>query len=211
MSNRQQICIACVVLMLVAAGAFFLSRLSFYQLTGSFLPIRMVESLQSPVEVTHWSEGGLVLADGRSVQLPGFRRLPVQSAALSEITKRGVEISSDGRIYGLAQIHHWCGNDPVTEHIARVDIANVLTFLREGEMMKPPRVKSFDPDGDDRRFSEHGWDVGSYYSFCTMEEIMANRPASRGQGSRLRLGESERGDSDGAVREESSASGRNSQ
>src|SRR5688572_6770987 len=171
MSNRQQIFTACVVLAVVTSGVFFLSRLSFYQLTGSFLPIRIVESLQLPVAVMGWSEEGLVLADGSSVQLPGFRWLPAQSAALSEITKRGIEISSDGRIYGLTRIHHWCGNDPVREHIARVDIANVLAFLREGEMVNPPRVKPFDPDGEEGRFSEHGWDIGSYYSFRTMEKI----------------------------------------
>src|SRR5436189_5371495 len=98
-----------------------LPHLDHWLRTGRFFPVNLVERLDSPSSVRGWSEDGVVLADGRSIKLPGFRRLPTASKALSEATKRAVEITPDGRVVGLARVHHWCGNDPLGEHIARVD------------------------------------------------------------------------------------------
>src|SRR3569832_982548 len=107
--------------------------INYYLLTKRFVPIKKIETLNNAVAVTRWSSNGLNLADGRIVQLPGIRSLPSESDALTEATKRGVEMAADGRIWGLVRIHHWCGNDPVREHIARVDISEMMTFLRVGE------------------------------------------------------------------------------
>src|SRR5258705_3451827 len=98
-------------------------------LTGRFTPIHRLESLHAPIAVKSWTPDGLSLSDGRMVQLPGIHALPSASLALSEMTKRGIEISADGRVYGLVRVHHWCGNDPVREDIARGDISHGMTFL----------------------------------------------------------------------------------
>src|SRR5262245_13928214 len=121
-----------------------LPHLAFYLQHRHWSPIRKVEVLHSPTLVTGWSEDGLRLADGRILQLPGFRKLPRESAALTEATKRGVEIASDGRVYGLVRIWHWCGNDPVREHIARVDLADMLMFLRQGEWATAPSSEALE-------------------------------------------------------------------
>jgi hypothetical protein len=125
----------------------------------------IIESLNSPMAVRGWSEAGLHLADGRTRQLPGFLKLPASSSALAEATKRGIEVAADGRIYGLVRVHHWCGNDPVREHIARVDLALCLEYLGEGQTSVPP-VPGFNvasqPSG---RFSPYGWEYGEYLNF----------------------------------------------
>src|SRR5580765_8080734 len=103
--------------------------IEYYQLTGSFTSIQKIDTLKSPIQVVGWSAQGLRLADSRLIQLPGFCELPVISDALTEATGRGVEVSPDGRVFGLVRIHHWCGNDPVRVHVVRVDLADLLTFL----------------------------------------------------------------------------------
>lgn len=137
-------------------------RIQYYQMTGSFAPISKIETLHSPVAVDSWSEDGLKLADGRIVALPGIQRLPLTSTALREVTKRGVEFGTNGRIYGLVRVHHWCGNDPVREHIARVDISKMLLMLQVGQAISPVNeaiTSSCRPGG---QFSEFGWNASEF-------------------------------------------------
>ena len=97
--------------------------------------------------------------------------LPSESEALTEATKRGVEVGPDGRIWGLVRIHHWCGNDPVGEHIARIDLSEMMTFLRVGEPVAPvPESESLviEPGGS---FTEWGWRVGEFYQFQSWQSV----------------------------------------
>src|SRR5437016_1823693 len=112
-----------VIAILAALAVIQWPHIAFLQLTGRFYPVRKVETLHAPVAIVGWTEEGLHLADHRTMPLLGVRKLPQTSAALTEVVKRGVQIHSDGRVYGLVRIHHWCGYDPVREHIARVDVA----------------------------------------------------------------------------------------
>jgi hypothetical protein len=114
----------------------------------------IVEALKNPLQVTGWSAEGLLLKDGRLLKLPGTAPLPDRSRALSEAVKRGVEVGEDGRVYGLVKVHHWCGNDPVRDHIARVDLRRMLEFLSAHE-----------PDYGDDCFSESGWSFNAFYGF----------------------------------------------
>jgi len=150
---------------LVFAGIFAWPRISYHMLTGSFFPIHKVESLENPLAVKRWTTEGLILENGRTVQLPGLRSLPKESAALAEATKRGVEIRKDGRVFGLMRIHHWCGNDPVREHIARVDLADLMMFLNLGEATAPVPDPAFTTHEDADKFSEYGWHVGQFFQF----------------------------------------------
>jgi hypothetical protein len=126
---------------------------------------RMIETLASPVEVTGWTPTGLHLADGRSVMPRGMRSLPGASVALAEATKRGIELAGDGRTYGLVRVHHWCGNDPVGEHIARVDLALFLEYLGEEQASAPPVPELAGLNRQMGGFSGAGWYVGDYFSF----------------------------------------------
>jgi hypothetical protein len=156
---------------LVMATIFAWPRISYRMLTGSFFPIHKVEGLRNPIGVNGWGPDGLILADGRTVQLPGFRSLPVVSPALVEATKRGVEIGEGGRVFGLIQIHHWCGNDPVREHIARVDLSDMMMFLHVGQTIASvPEADITNQEGGGK-FTEWGWNVSEFLHFQSWQRI----------------------------------------
>jgi hypothetical protein len=129
-------------------------------------PERIIETLASPVEVTGWTPTGIHLADGRSVMPRGMRSLPGVSAALTEATRRGIELAGDGRVFGLVQVHRlgpWI--DPIDEHIARVDLALYLEFLREGQAAETPVPVPVGLQRPEGRFLADGWDLGEYRRF----------------------------------------------
>jgi len=145
--------------------------MNYYLFTKRLVPIKKIETLHNAVVVTGWCSNGLNLADGRIVQLPGIHSLPSDSVALNEATKRGVEIAAGGRVLGLVRIHHWCGNDPVREHVARIDLSDMMIFLRAGEPVVPvPETESLltQPGGS---FSEWGWRVGEFYQFQSWQSV----------------------------------------
>jgi len=145
--------------------------MNYYLLTKRFVPIKKIETLHNAVVVTGWFSNGFKLSDGRTVQLPGIHSLPDASPALTEATKRGVEVGAEGRVWGLVRIHHWCGNDPVREHIARIDLSDMMTFLRVGEPFVPvPESESLvtEPGGS---FTEWGWRVGEFYQFQSWQRV----------------------------------------
>lgn len=132
--------------------------------------ISITETLHPPIlAVNGWNADSLLLADGRRIQLSGFRSLPAQSAALAESVKRGVEINSDGRVYALVRAHSTCGNDRVREHIHRVDLANWLAFLRVGEPIHPTQreITSKDVGG---QYPENGWSNWEFMMFENSEK-----------------------------------------
>jgi len=114
------------------------------------------------------------------VQLPGFHKLPKTSIALREATKRGIEIDSNGRVFGLCRVHHWCGNDPVREHIARVDLAHMLIFLREGERTVPLSDNEFLYPVKQASLSDLGWVAGQFALFSSWSKY--DGPTSVGAG-----------------------------
>ncbi len=173
----RKVIISSIIGLAVVAAVFALgSRLSFYTLTGRFFPVEKIETLQNPIAVLQWDADGLNLADGRKVQIPGVRSLPIQSPALTEATKRGVEVEADGRVWGLVRVHHWCGNDPVREHIARVDLADMMIFLRVGEPSVPVRETDFLASEPGGRFSEWGWNVSEFFHFQQWRSIKNLEP-----------------------------------
>lgn len=168
-ATRRNLLLAMAVLVLGVAVAW--PRIEFFMRTGHFSPIEKIETLQNPVAVTKWSSDGLSLADGRTVQLSRLRSLPSQSAALTEATKRGVEVGADGRVWGLVRVHHWCGNDPVREHIARVDLSDMMTFLRVGEAVAPVPEAEFLVGKPGGRFTECGWHIGEFLEFQSWRNL----------------------------------------
>ena len=83
-------------------------------------------------------------------------------------------IASDGRVFGLVRVHHWCGNDPVREHISRVNIAELLKFLREGESsitLSKEAMKCVSTNPGGQFLSGHGWDIGEYGDFQSWTKL----------------------------------------
>jgi hypothetical protein len=132
-------------------------------------PIDQIESIENPIAVHGWDENGLMLADGRHVALPGIVRLPLESESLTRAVADGVEVDSDGRVVGLLKIHHWCGNDRVRNHVARIDLAHLLTFLGEVEFETKVKILK-DMRQDEFSFSEFGWNVSDYHQFLRWSE-----------------------------------------
>lgn len=113
----------------------------------------IIEELNRPVKVERCNEGGLVLASGIVLPVPGIEHLPCNSAALQQIIPNGVELTPAGRVVGLVRVWHWCGNDPVRKHIPRVDLGYLFEFLQE------PGVR---PRG---KFDERGWNISEYFAY----------------------------------------------
>src|SRR5215468_9734518 len=97
----DSIILVLAVFILAASVPILTPHINYYLMTRHFFPIKKIETLQHPVAVTSWSSNGLQLADGRIVQVPGLHSLPVESDALTEATKRGVEVGAEGRVQGL--------------------------------------------------------------------------------------------------------------
>jgi hypothetical protein len=159
--SRARSRVTAFVLIGGVALAFAIRPLSRKFVTGSWTPIEYVEKLSHPVNVVRWSDTALILSDGRQVPLRGIAQLPRESKALTAATSEGVEVTPDGAVIGLLPIHHWCGNDPVRRHIARVDIAQLLLFLGEGEPQSGPKADR----GNPFFFTKWGWDASEYYAF----------------------------------------------
>jgi hypothetical protein len=153
------------ILLVLAFGMFAWPRIEHYRLTGSFWPIDIIESLKLPVAVKHWTANGLHLVDGRKIQLQGFKELPEKSDALAEVINNGVELGTNGRLYGLVRVNHWCPNDPVRKHIAKVDIAKMLTYLGEDQLISGRKDNVADENERRSVFSEWGWEAGDYGMF----------------------------------------------
>ncbi len=127
---------------------------------GYFFPETIREQLSHPVTVLAIKPEGLRLADGRFVAIPWIERLPLGMPILEDATAQGVEVDDAGYVFGLLRIHHWCGNDPVRKHLARVNLSNLLVAcgaettvpLPKGLLGGPPEVK----------YTKYGWDMGDY-------------------------------------------------
>jgi hypothetical protein len=169
----KNIMVLLVTVLLVSAVTVVIAwpSINNYILTGSFRRVRVIETLRNPVAVTGWTSDSLHLADGRTVRIAGLRSIPSESVALAEATKRGVEVDADGRVWGLVKVHHWCGNDPVGEHIARVDVSDMLLFLRVGEPDAPiPEVGCL-VDKPGGTFNKSGWRINEFMYFQIWDKL----------------------------------------
>src|SRR5688500_17175113 len=85
--------------LLAAVIAAAWKQIDYYMLTGSFSPIEKVETLNNPIQVTGWEVDGLRLTNGQTVKISGLIELPAECVALNEVTKRGVQIDADGKVW----------------------------------------------------------------------------------------------------------------
>ena len=139
---------------------------------------RRVETLRSSIIVAGWSSSGLRLSGHDVLPLPDFESLPYVSPALAEVTKRGIEIGEDGRVHGLLRVHHWCGNDPIREHIARVDIALLLIYLGEGKSLVTLPPAPWVTPNTSTAFSPAGWRIEEFSSFEHWRRTRIPNPAT---------------------------------
>jgi hypothetical protein len=131
---------ACATRLFMVLVALVSAGLACWILTPTFLGLtknrRIVDRLNNPQVVTGWTIDSLILSDGSTLRLNDVTSIISNSSVLNEILLNGVEISR-GRVWGLIQIHHWCGNDPVGYHIARIDIQDALLLAGQAQTANP--------------------------------------------------------------------------
>lgn len=148
-------------------------------LTGPLLPRRIVERLNNPVQVKQITSIGFITADGRLIKMDHVKEVPTNSVVVREAVSRGIELSEDGRTFGLLKIWHWCGNDPVRYHIGRVDLsALILAAGGKPDPDIPQEVldRLFHP-ARALDYGEHGLNVSDYGSIRRMAAMPELTPA----------------------------------
>ena len=129
---------------------------------GSLVPRSHVDHLNNATNVIRWDEDGLVLTGGRRVIPQGMTKLPKDSATLAIATKEGVEVTPDGRVFGLVKLWHWCGNDAVRYDLSKIDLAQLLAYHHEGQSTLKPYEYSKHSFVETGGGSDHGWSISSF-------------------------------------------------
>src|SRR5262249_40988758 len=88
--------------------------------------------------------------------------VPTNLAAIPALTSRGIEVC-EGRPIGLVKVWHWCGNDPIRNHVARVDVGRVLEFV--GGRLAPGTDEPLDFSHGDEQFNRFGWSIDGWWAF----------------------------------------------
>ena len=111
-----------IVVVLLYSGFYFL-------LTGFPFPVYHIERLRSPEAVKKVGKDALQLADGRQVSLPLIKELPADDAVFNAALQHGVEVNTNGDVYGLAEWPRFCGNSPVVYNLRRINLTNLAAAL----------------------------------------------------------------------------------
>jgi len=143
-------------------------------LTGRPFPKRIVEQLNNPLQVSKITAAGFVTTEGEVIKVNYVSELPTNSTIVRAAVKGGVEIGDDGQIYGLLKIHHWCGNDPVRHHIARVNLSDLI--LATGGIPDPEVPKdlldSLVPKDRELRYGKYGLSISDLYHIEHISSII---------------------------------------
>jgi hypothetical protein len=132
-----------------------------------------IEPFIWPRRVVERDGAALRLSDGRVLSLPGVREVKDSTPFLDASIKRGVEVKGD-RLIGQMRIWHWCGNDPVWYHLARVDLADLAVYVGEGIPVEPLEV----PERySEPALSRWGWSISDYYTFKRWRESLPRATA----------------------------------
>ena len=112
----------------------------------------IIEHLAHPVEASLVEgAGSLALSDGRRIRLHNQPFSELEKSVLAVALRDGLEMDSDGRIWVIMPIHHWCGNDPVDLHKAKVELHDLLACVEaDGAFL----------------YSPNGWNKSQYYACC---------------------------------------------
>ena len=124
------------------------------------------EELNSPAEVLEVTSTGFKLSDGRLI-LPKFiEKIPKDSQAVRDAIKYGIEIDEHGQCFGLIKVHHWCGNDPVSQHLARINLS-FLIISEGGIASKDLHSHLFSPNQKIEKisYSEYGMAIEDFIQF----------------------------------------------
>jgi hypothetical protein len=113
-------------------------------LTGFPFPVYYFERLRSPVAVNRVDKDALQLADGRIVALPLIKEIPSDHPTFNSALRHGVEVNSNGEVYGLVQWPRFCGNSPVVYDLRRINLSELAAALdpagMDDEIVEPAKI-----------------------------------------------------------------------
>jgi hypothetical protein len=141
------------------------------------------DRLNNPQPLWGWTGNSLDIG-GTLVALARVDNVRPSALVLQEVQRQGVELSN-GRVYGLVRVHHWCGHDRVQHHLARVDVEQLLIFAGEADATDPV-IAELLRDAPGARFTlgAAGWDVSEYSAFRSfsgcVDQLAATRPIGNG-------------------------------
>jgi hypothetical protein len=139
-------------------------------------PIDILERLNDPRRLVTWTDSSLKLSGGVVVPLPEVRGIQWNSPVLYDLSANGIEVC-DGHAYGLVRIWHWCGNDRVRTHIARVDVAQLLLFTQDVQATDDEVQQCIYSLGRRRGLtnSPWGWDISDFSAFRSFSQYVETR------------------------------------
>lgn len=165
MSNIRAFLISALILM----ALFFVCH---FILAGVIFPRSIQEELNNPKQVTKITPKGFLIADGSLIKVKYILELPKESEVLNKAIEHGIEIDDKGHIFGLIKVWHWCGNDPVRYHIARVDLSSLILVAGgkpNTELPKKLLYWNFSTDTE-IQYSEHGLKINDLYLIRQISE-----------------------------------------
>ncbi len=163
---------ACAAFVFALFGLYVFANM---MMIGRPFPVRQVDSLEHPIDVRSWDTEGLTLATGQRVPLPLGEGLPIPSLALAAATSHGIELDDKGEAFGLVQVHHWCGNDPVKFQLAKVNLRHFTAYVAGLERAHSMKLARFTegmewPKAEAFIFGRHGWRIDWFHDFVSWEQ-----------------------------------------
>ncbi|MCM8541895.1 MAG: hypothetical protein NE328_16620 [Lentisphaeraceae bacterium] len=145
-----------------------------YLITGAFTPKAIIEELNNTRQVREITSNGLIMADGSLVKIRHISKLPKDSKTLREAIERGIEIDDKGNTFGLVKIWHWCGNDPVRYHLARVNLSSLVLLIGGTPSQEIPfeLIGMHLPSDNSISYNEHGLNILFYQRMLLISESL---------------------------------------
>ncbi len=145
-----------------------------FLLTGTLFPRRIVEKLNHTRKVTDITAAGFVTEDGDLIKVKYVSEIPTNLAVIRVAVANGIEVDAQGQTFGLLKIWHWCGNDPVRYHIARVNLSNLI--LASGGKPDPGISQTVlnmaIPKNREMRYGEHGLNISDFYRIRLITDMI---------------------------------------
>lgn len=156
-------------ILFVIVGAFY------FLLTGSPFPIARIERLKDPVKISEIKTDGLITADGRKLSIKHIQKIPTDLLALQDAVRDGIEVDSDGYLIGRLKIHHWCGNDLVRYHVARINLSWLLILSGESTDLAIPEDVIWKHDRVGLRYGKYGLRIEDYLNLQMINDSVKLR------------------------------------
>lgn len=150
-------------------------------LTGSPFPQMIIERLHNPLKVRDITVHGIIVGDGRLLRVKHVKEVPTDSGLIRAAVSNGVEVNEKGELFGLLKIWHWCGNDPVRYHVARVNLSTLaLACGGKPDSDVPPEIcEQLTPLVSRMQFDRRGLRMGLFLQIQMLQRLQEHLELER--------------------------------